>query len=40
LTLAPPLGRRIARMSSFLHRTLSAIKLFDTHCLAIIQKTS
>ncbi len=39
LTLAPPLGRRIARMSSFLYRTLSAIKLFDTHCLAIIQET-
>lgn len=39
LTLAPPLGRRIAGISAFLYRTLSASKLFDTHCLAIIQKT-
>jgi len=39
LTLAPPVGRRIARVSSFLYRALSAIRLFDTHCLAIIKKT-
>jgi ubiquinone/menaquinone biosynthesis C-methylase UbiE len=39
LTLAPPMGRRIARFSSFLYRAVSAVKVFDTHCLAIIRKT-
>jgi ubiquinone/menaquinone biosynthesis C-methylase UbiE len=39
LTLAPPIGRRIARVSSFLYRALSAVRVFDTHCLAIIRKT-
>lgn len=38
LTLAPPIGRQVARVSTFLYRALSAIRLFDTHCLAIIKK--
>jgi len=38
LTLAPPLGRRLARVSTFLYRALSALKIFDTHCLATIHK--
>ena len=39
LTLAPPVGRRIARVSTFLYRFLSAVKVLDTHCLALIRKT-
>jgi len=39
LTLAPPIGRRIARISPLLYRALSAVRIFDTHCLAIIHKT-
>ncbi len=39
LTLAPPIARRIAPFSLFLCRALSAVKVFDTHCLAIIQRT-
>ncbi|MGH9529184.1 MAG: class I SAM-dependent methyltransferase [Terriglobales bacterium] len=39
LTLAPPIGRRIARVSGFLYRALSAVRIFDTHCLATIRKT-
>ena len=38
LTLAPPIGRRIAPVSPFLYRALSAARVFDTHCLAIIHK--
>lgn len=38
LTLAPPIGRSIARVSRTLYRALSAVRLFDTHCLAIIQR--
>ncbi len=38
LTLAPPIGRQIAKLSPLLYRALSAIKVLDTHCLAIIQK--
>lgn len=38
LTLAPPIGRRIARVSTLLYRALSAIKIFDTHCLGTIHK--
>jgi ubiquinone/menaquinone biosynthesis C-methylase UbiE len=38
LTLAPPIGRRLARASTLLYRALSAIKIFDTHCLATIHK--
>jgi ubiquinone/menaquinone biosynthesis C-methylase UbiE len=39
LTLAPPIGRRIARVSSLLYRAFSAVGIFDTHCLAVIHKT-
>jgi len=39
LTLAPPIGRRIARASTLLYRALSALKIFDTHCLATIHRT-
>ena len=38
LTLAPPIGRRIARFSPLLYRALSALKVLDTHCLATIRK--
>ena len=38
LTLAPPIGRPLARVSTLLYRTLSALKIFDTHCLAAIHK--
>ena len=38
LTLAPPIGRPLARVSTLLYRVLSAIKIFDTHCLATIHK--
>lgn len=38
LTLAPPVGRPLARVSTLLYRALSAIKIFDTHCLATIHK--
>jgi ubiquinone/menaquinone biosynthesis C-methylase UbiE len=38
LTLAPPIGRPVARVSTFLYRALSAVKMFDTHCLATIHK--
>ena len=38
LTLAPPIGRPLARVSTLLYRALSAIKIFDTHCLATIHK--
>jgi len=38
LTLAPPLGRPIARMSHGLYRALSAIKPLCTHYLGIIRK--
>ena len=38
LTLAPPIGRRIARVSSPLYRVLSFIKPLCTHYLGIITK--
>lgn len=38
LTLAPPLGRPIARMSTTLYQATSAIKLLSTHYLGIIRK--
>ena len=38
LTLAPPVGRPLARVSTLLYRALSAVKIFDTHCLATIHK--
>jgi SAM-dependent methyltransferase len=38
LTLAPPVGRPLARVSTLLYRALSAVKMFDTHCLATIHK--
>jgi ubiquinone/menaquinone biosynthesis C-methylase UbiE len=38
LTLAPPIGRPLSRASTFLYRALSALKIFDTHCLATIHK--
>jgi len=38
LTLAPPIGRPLARASTLLYRALSALKVFDTHCLATIHK--
>jgi ubiquinone/menaquinone biosynthesis C-methylase UbiE len=40
LTLAPPIARPIALLSSLSYRVLSALRLFDTHCLAIIQKNA
>jgi SAM-dependent methyltransferase len=38
LTLAPPLGRPLARMSAFLYGAASAIKPLCTHYLGIIRK--
>ena len=38
LTLAPPLGRRIGRLSWTLYSAASAMKLLCTHYLGIIQK--
>jgi ubiquinone/menaquinone biosynthesis C-methylase UbiE len=38
LTLAPLIGRPLARVSTLLYRALSAVKIFDTHCLATIHK--
>jgi ubiquinone/menaquinone biosynthesis C-methylase UbiE len=38
LTLAPPIGRPLARASTLLYQALSALKIFDTHCLATIHK--
>ena len=38
LTLAPPIGRPLARASTLLYRAISALKIFDTHCLATIHK--
>jgi ubiquinone/menaquinone biosynthesis C-methylase UbiE len=38
LTLAPPLGRRVARISTALYRTLSCFKPACTHYLGVIQK--
>jgi SAM-dependent methyltransferase len=38
MTLAPPLGRPIARVSTTLYRAASAIKLLCTHYLGIIRK--
>ena len=39
LTLAPPIGRPLARASTLLYQALSALKIFDTHCLATIHRT-
>jgi SAM-dependent methyltransferase len=38
LTLAPPIGRRVARRSPFLHRVLSSVKPLCTHYLGTIAK--
>ena len=38
LTLAPPIGRAIARISPGLYRMLQSIRILNTHCLAIIKK--
>lgn len=38
LTLAPPIGRRVAPVSGSLYRTLSCIKPLCTHYLGIISK--
>jgi SAM-dependent methyltransferase len=38
LTLAPPLGRPSARISSPLHSALSTLKIFSTHYLGHIRK--
>jgi len=38
LTLAPPLGRLVARLSPWLYRRLSAIKPLSTHYLGMIRK--
>lgn len=38
ITLAPPIGRRIARISYSLYSALSASKVLNTHYLGIIRK--
>ena len=38
MTLAPPLGRPIARISPTLYRAAAAIKLLSTHYLGLIRK--
>lgn len=38
LTLAPPLGRPIARISTSLYGVISGLKLLNTHYLGIIRK--
>jgi ubiquinone/menaquinone biosynthesis C-methylase UbiE len=38
LTLAPPIGRPVAKLSPFLYRTLAAIPLLRTHYFCFAQK--
>jgi hypothetical protein len=38
LTLAPPIGRRVARINYSMYGALSALRVLNTHYLGIIMK--